>query len=67
MIPGPASDLHASHSRMCLVRAPAHLNVSVSVLEGGGRRRREGGKRRREERGDEKKRRVSCFTAMRMS
>jgi len=52
---------------MCLVRAPAHLNVSVSVLEGGGRRRREGGKRRREERGDEKKRGVSCFTAMCMS
>ena len=74
MIPGPASDSHASHSQMCLVWAPAHLNVSVSVLEGGrreekGGRRREGGKRRRGERereggGGKKKRGVSCFTGM---
>ena len=62
MIPGPASDLHASHSQMCLVTAPVDLSVSVSVLEGGGRREeeggggREGGERRREEEGGERRR-----------
>ena len=50
MTPGLASDLHASHSQMCLVRAPVDLSVSVSVLKGGGRREEEGGGGREGER-----------------